>query len=202
MTVAQFFRIDGGTTQNAAVTPDVLFPVSVDASEYGESTYDNALPYTEIAVADYQALGSFKAINPQLDALHKVRIEQDKEFSWWMQDVAYYKSERDKKSVSLNEQERLAERNVLKEQRIAREKERKQLGLASLGDDSNDDGLQANERNITEQVADEKKAKDRPDPLLYEAAYILADAVTLLEEDKPLLSKVFPQASSAGIWTD
>lgn len=202
MTVAQFFRIDGGTTQNAAVTPDVLFPVSVDASEYGESTYDNALPYTKIPAASYQPLGSFKAINPQLDALHKVRIEQDKEFSWWMQDVAYYKSERDKKSVSLNEQERLAERNVLKEQRIAREKERKQLGLASLGDDSNDDGLQANERNITEQVADEKKAKDRPDPLLYEAAYILADAVTLLEEDKPLLSKVFPQARSAGIWTD
>jgi carboxyl-terminal processing protease len=201
MTVAQFFRINGGTTQNAAVTPDVLFPVSVDASEYGESTYDNALPYTEIAMADYQMLGSFKAINPQLDAQHKVRIVKDKEFSWWMQDVAYYKSERAKKSVSLNEQERLTERNDLKAQRVAREKERKELGLTSLGDDNNDDGLQAGERDIAEQVADEKKAKDRPDPLLNEAAYILADAIILLEADKPLLSKVFPQARSAGIWT-
>ncbi|HWS40040.1 MAG TPA: carboxy terminal-processing peptidase [Arenimonas sp.] len=201
MTVAQFFRINGGTTQNAAVSPDVLFPVSVDASEYGESTYDNAIPYTEISVADYQALGSFKAINAQLDAQHKVRIKQDKEFSWWMQDVAYYKSERDKKSISLNEQERLAERNALKAQRAAREQERKALGLASLGDDNNDDGLQAGERNIAEQVADEKKAKERPDPLMNEAAYILADAIELLESDKPLLTKVFPNASSSEIWT-
>jgi carboxyl-terminal processing protease len=201
MTVAQFFRINGGTTQNAAVSPDVLFPVSVDASEYGESTYDNALPYTEIAVADYKRLGSFKAISPQLDAQHKVRVKQDKEFSWWMQDVAFYKSELDKKSVSLNEQERLVERNTLKAQRLAREKERKALGLATLDDDNNDDGLQAGERNITEQVADEKKAKDRPDPLLNETAFILADAISLLESDKPLLSKVFPNATSSEIWT-
>lgn len=201
MTIAQFFRIDGGTTQNAAVTPDVLFPVSVDASEYGESTYDNALPYTKIPAAQYQKLGSFKAINPQLESQHKERISKNIEFNWWMQDVNYYKAQRDKKAISLNEQERLAERNALMAQRVAREKERKALGLASLGDDDNDDGLQANERKISEQVADEKKAKERPDPLMNEAAYILADAIMLLEEDKPLLSKVFPQALSAEIWT-
>lgn len=201
MTIAQFFRIDGGTTQNAAVTPDVLFPVSVDASEYGESTYDNALPYTKIPAANYQQLGSFKSINSQLETQHKARVANNIEFNWWMQDVNYYKAQRDKKVISLNEQERLAERNALMAQRAAREKERKALGLVSLGDDDNDDGLQANERNIAEQVADEKKAKDRPDPLLNEAAYILADAIMLFEEDKPLLTKVFPKAISPVIWT-
>ncbi len=201
MTTAQFFRINGGTTQNAAVTPDVLFPVSVDANEYGESTYENALPYTEIAPAAYQKLGSFKSINPQLDSLHKTRISQDKEFSWWMQDVAYFKTERDKKSISLNEQERIAERNSLKAQREAREKERKALGLASLGEDDNDDGLQAGERKIVDQVAEEKKAKERPDPLLKESAQILSDAIVLLEGNKPLLTQVFPSANSAEVWT-
>ncbi len=201
MTTAQFFRINGGTTQNAAVTPDVLFPVSVDANEYGESTYDNALPYTEIAPAVYQKLGSFKSISPQLESLHKTRISQDKEFSWWMQDVAYFKTERDKKSISLNEQERIAERNSLKAKREAREKERKVLGLASLGDDDNDDGLQAGERKIVDQVAEEKKAKERPDPLLKESVQILSDAIVLLEGNKPLLTQVFPSASSATVWT-
>lgn len=201
MTTAQFFRINGGTTQNAAVTPDVLFPVSVDANEYGESTFDNALPYTEIAPAAYQKLGSFKSINPQLDSLHKTRVSQDKEFSWWMQDVAYFKTERDKKSISLNEQERIAERNSLKAQREAREKERKVLGLASLGDDSNDDGLQAGERKIVDQVAEEKKAKVQPDPLLKESVHILSDAIVLLEGNKPLLTQVFPSANSADVWT-
>ncbi|MBP7369857.1 MAG: carboxy terminal-processing peptidase [Arenimonas sp.] len=201
MTIAQFFRIDGGTTQNVAVTPDVLFPVSVDASEYGESTYDNALPYTKIPAANYQQLGSFKSINSQLETQHQARVANNVEFNWWMQDVNYYKAQRDKKAISLNEQERLAERNALTAQRAAREKERKALGLASVGDDDNDDGLQANERNIAEQVADEKKAKDRPDPLLNEAAYILADAIVLFEEDKPLLTKVFPKAISPVVWT-
>ncbi|MBP6299597.1 MAG: carboxy terminal-processing peptidase, partial [Arenimonas sp.] len=144
---------------------------------------------------------SFTAINPQLESQHKERISKNIEFNWWMQDVNYYKAERDKKAISLNEQERLTERNALMAQRVAREKERKALGLASMGDDDNDDGLQANERKISEQVADEKKAKERPDPLMNEAAYILADAIMLLEEDKPLLSKVFPQALSAEIWT-
>lgn len=201
MTIAQFFRIDGGTTQNAAVTPDVLFPVSVDAAEYGESTYDNALPYTEIAPAEYRKLGSLRLISPQLQALHEARIGQDKEFSWWMQDVAYFKAERAKKSISLNEQERLAERNSLKARRAARESERKALGLAVIGSDDNDDGLQAGERKIADQVAEEKKAKERPDPLLNESAHILADAIALLV-DKPLLSKVFPDARAPGSWAE
>nr|MBP7981693.1 carboxy terminal-processing peptidase [Arenimonas sp.] len=201
MTIAQFFRIDGGTTQNAAVTPDVLFPVSVDAAEYGESTYDNALPYTEIAPAEYRRLGSLRLINPQLQARHEARIGQDKEFSWWMQDVAYFKAERAKKSISLNEQERLAERNSLKARRDAREAERKTLGLAVIGSDDNDDGLQAGERKIADQVAEEKKAKERPDPLLNESAHILADAIALLA-DKPLLSQVFPDARLPGSWAE
>jgi carboxyl-terminal processing protease len=202
MTIAQFFRINGGTTQNAAVTPDVLFPVSVDASEYGESTYDNALPYTEIAPARYRRLGSFKAIDPQLEIQHKERIGQDREFSWWMQDVAFFKAEREKKSISLNEQERLAERNQMKAKRDAREAERKALGLKSMGPDDNDDGLQAGERKVSEQIAQENAAKERPDPLLNESAHILADAIGLLESNKQLLGQVFPSARSAGSWVE
>jgi carboxyl-terminal processing protease len=201
MTTAQFFRINGGTTQNAAVSPDVLFPVSVDASEYGESTFDNALPYTEIAAADYQQLGHFKIINPSLLSKHNTRVSQDKEFSWWMQDVAYFKAERDKKSISLNEHERLNERNQLKAQRAAREVERKALGLVSLGDADNDDGLQVSERKITDQLAEEKEAKNRPDPLLREAAHVLTDAIILLE-DKTLFGQVFPDATAVGLWAN
>lgn len=202
MTVAQFFRIDGGTTQNAAVTPDVPFPVSVDASEYGESTFDNALPYTRIAAAEYPRLGSFQAILPQLIERHGKRASADREFSWWMQDVAVFKAERDKKSVSLNEAERIRERDERKARREAREAERKALGLKSVAVDDRDDGLQADERRISEQVAQEKAAKELPDPLRDESAAILADAIVLLEADKPLLTKVFPHSASATRWTE
>jgi carboxyl-terminal processing protease len=202
MTVAQFFRINGGTTQNAAVSPDVPFPVTVDGDEYGESTYKNALPYTEIAPSMFNRLGSFKNINPQLVERHKQRAANNTEFAWWMQDVNEFKALRANKTLSLNEQERLAERERLKAKRSAREAERKRLGLKSIALDNNDDGLQANERKVSEQIAQENAVKDLPDPLLNESVAILADAIVLLEADKPLLTRVFPQAQSAGVWTE
>ena len=67
--------------------------------------------------------------------------------------------------------------------------------------DNNDDGLQANERKVSEQLAQEKAVKDLPDPLLNESAAILADAIVLLEGSKPLLTQVLPKASSARSWT-
>ena len=63
-------------------------------------------------------------------------------------------------------------------------------------------GLQAGERKIAEQLAEEKKAKERPDPLLNESVHVLADAITLLEANSVLLSKVFPEARASGSWTE
>ena len=200
MTIAQFFRIDGGTTQNAAVVPDVPFPASIDAAEYGESTYDNALPYTRIAPAAYQRLGSFKAITPQLISMHEQRGANNLEYSWWLEDVSLYQAESEKKSISLNEETRLQERNAMKAKRLAREAQRKALGMQAAGLDDNDDGLQANERAIGKQLAQENAVKDLPDPLLNESAAILANAIVMLEDSAPLLTQVFPKSPSAQIW--
>src|SRR5690606_3497311 len=43
LTIAQFFLPGGSSTQIRGVVPDIAFPVAVDASEFGESTCDNAL---------------------------------------------------------------------------------------------------------------------------------------------------------------
>lgn len=54
MTVAQFFRINGGTTQLQGVTPDIRFPMTaVDGENRGESSFDNALPWVQITAAEY-----------------------------------------------------------------------------------------------------------------------------------------------------
>ena len=71
-----------------------------------------------------------------------------------------------------------------------------------MGPDDNDDGLQAGERKVSEQIAQENAAKERPDPLLNESAHILADAIGLLESNKLLLGQVFPSARSAGSWVE
>ncbi|MCY7355453.1 MAG: carboxy terminal-processing peptidase [Lysobacter sp.] len=204
LTIAQFFLPGGSSTQNKGVVPDIRFPVSVDASEYGESTYDNALPWTRIAAVPHTQYGNFAPLLPKLDVLHKARSANDKEFQWWAQDVAEFRVEQAKKSLSLNETERRAERDKQEAKRTSRQAERKTLGLDldPLADDSSDDGLQNSERDIAKDAARDKAAEKRPDPLLRESAAILADAVTLLGADRALSAQVLPEAQSAQHWTE
>ncbi|HEV8692865.1 MAG TPA: carboxy terminal-processing peptidase [Lysobacter sp.] len=204
LTIAQFFRVSGGSTQNKGVVPDIAFPVSVDASEFGESTYDNALPWTRIASVPHTRYGNFAPLLPKLEGLHSARIAQDKEFQWWSEDVAQFRTERAKKSVSLNEADRRAERDRDDAKRKQRQEQRKTLGLAidPLAEDSVDDGLASSERDIAKDAAREKLAEQRPDPLLRESAAILADAVQLLKNDGKLSAQVLPQAATPGHWAD
>jgi len=204
LTIAQFFRVSGSSTQHKGVVPDLAFPASVDASEYGESTYDNALPWTRIASVPHTQYGNFGPLLPKLETRHASRIAADKEFQWWNEDVEQFRAEKAKKYISLNEAERRAEREKQDKQRVDRQVIRKQLGLDldPLADDSNDDGLTGNERDIVKDAAREKAAEKRPDPLLRESAAILADAVNLLETDRPLSAQVLPQSTGAGRWAD
>ncbi|MBY4597585.1 carboxy terminal-processing peptidase [bacterium BD-1] len=203
LTVAQFFRVDGGTTQHAGVVPDLQFPVTLDASDYGESTYDNALPATRIAQAPHGNLGNFAALSPQLVANHEARVAKDPEFQWWAEDVARFRAEREKKSISLNESVRRAERDRLAAERKQRQAERVAAGLAK--DDAErvvDDGLSYNERSVAQQAAEEEAAKNGPDPLLRESAAILADALDLLSADRQLTAQVLPVTRQATVWAE
>ncbi len=205
LTIAQFFLPGGSSTQNKGVVPDISFPVSVDASEYGESTYDNALPWTRIAAVPHTHYGNFAPLLPKLDVLHKARITKDVEFQWWREDVTKFRAEQAKKSISLNEVERRAERDEAEALRKRRQDQRVMLNIELdplLDEYSGDDGLQTSERDVAKDAAREKAAEKRPDPLLRESAAILADAVTLLGADRALSAQVLPEAQSAQHWTE
>src|SRR5206468_1168040 len=51
MTIAQFFRVNGGTTQLRGVVPDIPFASETDEEPFGESSLDNPLPWTQIKPA-------------------------------------------------------------------------------------------------------------------------------------------------------
>jgi carboxyl-terminal processing protease len=202
LTIAQFFLPGGSSTQNRGVVPDIKFPVTVDASEYGESTYDNALPWSRIAAVPYTRYGDFSPLLPRLETLHRDRIAKDPEFRWWSEDIARFREENARKWISLNEAERRAERDRDAAERKQRQEQRRALGLDidPLGED-NDDGLNASERDIARDAAREKASEKRPDPLLRESAAILADALRVLDEDKPLSAQVLlTGAREPGQW--
>ncbi len=202
LTIAQFFRIDGGTTQFNGVVPDLAFPVTLDADEFGESTYDNALPASRIQAAAHEDYGNFAPLLLPLAQRHQGRIDKNIEFKWWADDVAEFRTERERGTISLNEAERRTERDKSEAKRVARQAERKRLGLDDSLPSRADDGLQADERSVAEQVADEKAAENHIDPLLRESAFVLGDAVNLLSRNQRLTAQVLPQTGKATIWAD
>jgi len=183
MTIAQFFRVDGGTNQLRGVTPDIGFPqAGDDAAEFGESSFGNALPWTRIKAADYVPVGDMKAQLPVLLAWHEGRAQRDGDFQSLLEDVAKAQELRKKNVISLNEAVRRQERA-----------ERAKRLTAMLGADGAggagaaqaaasalaDDGMQINERKLDTDLAAAETRAAVKDVILSEAVSILSDSVAL-----------------------
>jgi carboxyl-terminal processing protease len=189
MTVAQFFRVNGGTTQLKGVDPDIRFPGYFEDGEFGESSADNALPWTQIEQANYAPAEGVRSLLPQLSAKHDVRGNANKEFKFLQEDIAEYKLQRKKGEISLNEEVRRKEREARTALMAARKQDDKKakgnvVNLAQRNPKAAetpdiDDGLEPEERGLPKDAAQEQAQKEAKDFLLIEAAHILSDAVGL-----------------------
>ncbi len=186
MTVAQFFRVNGGTTHLLGVTPDIAFPALYDAASFGESSFDNALPWMQISAADYSPAGDLKGLLPVLLTLHQARVKNDKDFQRLQEDLAEFKLRRNSNVVSLNEAERRKERDSLEARNASRESREEAATSRVL----RDDGLDAGERNLVNELAVEKARKNAKDVLLNEAVHVLSDEVGVLTTDARLAVQV------------
>ena len=192
MTIAQFFRINGGTTQLRGVTPDISFPAQADSADFGESSYDNALPWTQIKAADFTPAGDLTSVLPLLQATHDSRVKKDKDFQYLSEDITEANNQRKKNSISLNEAERRKEREA-QEARIKSHGVNKISATSIAGRE--DDGLQSNERNLDSDLAFEKAQKNSKDVLLNEAVHILSDEVDLLQKNPKFAVSVLPKTT-------
>jgi carboxyl-terminal processing protease len=195
MTIAQFFRINGGTTQLRGVMPDINLPSATDSESFGESSFDNALPWSQIKAADFVPAGDLKTLVPLLTVSHDARINNDKDFQYLMQDIADFNTQRKNNLISLNEAERRKEREVLEARLSSREKNSDAdiKSNASKNSALQDDGLQSNERNLDSDLAMEKVRKNNKDILLNESANILSDELGLLKTNAKLAASVLPK---------
>jgi carboxyl-terminal processing protease len=220
MTIAQFFRINGGTTQLRGVTPDIKLPVTTDPDSFGESSFDNALPWVSIKPANYVPAGDLKELVAPLQKRHEARISKDKEFQDLREDIAEVMKLRKENAISLNEAVRRKERDTqdarakLREARLAAAKGSVDEPVAAPGGKEarskvpeptrpvkavvaarsamRDDGLQGDERALSAEIAAEKAAKDAKDVLLQEAAHVLADEAGMLKTDTRMASRTMP----------
>ncbi len=111
MTIQQFFRVDGASTQLRGVTPDISFPVTADFAQNGEQTNTNALPWASVPAADYTPTSDLKTIVPMLQTRHDERTAKEKDWQAYEADITDWRKLRQETTISLNEQVRRQERD-------------------------------------------------------------------------------------------
>ncbi|MFH5805500.1 carboxy terminal-processing peptidase [Alienimonas sp. DA493] len=115
LTIQQFYRVNGDSTQNLGVRSDVVLPDMLDHMELGEQFLDNALEFDRIDAADFSPVAmASPAIAARLQEASKQRVAADPEFAKTLERIARYERDKNRKTVSLNEAERRRERAELK----------------------------------------------------------------------------------------
>ncbi|WP_297922156.1 carboxy terminal-processing peptidase [Metallibacterium sp.] len=215
MTIAEFFRVDGGSTQLKGVTPNIVFPQTINPKDFGESSNPNPLPWSQIKPADYKPVADLQPLIPTLLEEHDARVAKSPAWQLMLDELAAVHKLQAETSISLNyavrERERKAQ-DALQDQFRAREKAIEaaakgpahattasapaHAASAAIAEPAHaastrDDGLQPNERPLHVDLARERK-RDIPDTMLIEAAHILGDEIYLLQRDPHLVATALP----------
>jgi carboxyl-terminal processing protease len=166
LTMAEFYRISGGSTQLRGVEPDILLPTAEYISDHGERALDNPLPWGKIRPAKYRAsaVSDLAALRERADA----RIRLDPGFQMLTAQERLLREIADQDTISLHETARQMESErrdrVLKEQR---NQYLRAQGIRPVDEDNEDVDSEAMEKQ--QEVIARIQAR--------EAARILADAL-------------------------
>ena len=177
-TIAQFFRINGESTQHRGVVPDIVFPTAIDSQEQGERSLDNALPWASVRPANYSIGGINKKAVEAARKNHQHRIGQDPGFVYLVGEAEAIRQARQQDKVSLLESERREARENNVNSSLERlNNYRRSQGLPELG--SLDEQRNPASRSPSENT-------DEDNILRREASWILADIIALTRDERLL----------------
>jgi len=136
-TIAQYFRINGGSTQHRGVVPDIDFHTNFTSDEYGERALKNALPWTSISPISHHYGFIDEQIIKNTASMHDSRIKVDDKFNSLVNILQLDSELRNKKTISLLESTRKKEYEKIESIRAANQKFLKntEANLNKLDDD-------------------------------------------------------------------
>ena len=111
LTISQFYRVNGDSTQFLGVASDVVLPSLLDHMDLGESSLDNALKPDHIEPADYTP---WHRVNPSMVSFLQEqsgkRLDASPEFQKINKEIVTFEQRKKRKQVSLNYETRKKER--------------------------------------------------------------------------------------------
>ena len=179
LTIAQFFRVSGASTQHRGVVPDITLPSRGSDSPYGEKALENALPFAKINPAAFSRFSNDDRAYDlkQLRELHNARVLSDPDFAYLtgLQEIELPLAK--VTTISLLESQR-------KEDRSRRENEQKRI-------------FETLKQAYGYDNAEERPAENLPrDAVLLESARILANISLDTFAGHLLVQRIEPGAST------
>jgi carboxyl-terminal processing protease len=210
ITIRKFYRVSGASTQLKGVMPDLVLPDVLNYStQFGESSLENPLPWDTIPSVNYSKLNLVQSYLDELRRRSSARIATNQDFIYTRQDIDQFQKLQADKTASLNERERLKERQEADARQKARDQERAarkaadvkiyeltvkkagEPGLPSPVAETNTVAANSlptgtnSTQTAASKVADAPKP---PDPMLDETERILEDYISLLSSNQMLIA--------------
>ena len=182
LTISKFYRVSGDSTQHMGVVPDIAFPSLYNIEKIGESQKDHALLWDQIHRVPHQQSNQLQALIQPLLAKHQQRAYQEPHFAQMVDQLHLTQTWQDEQTLSLNLQQRETRSEDRDNQLLALEnKRRRQQQLPPYP------SVEAWEEERDNREAEDKEdlITAESDPMLYEAAQILADQINLSAAPKP-----------------
>jgi carboxyl-terminal processing protease len=124
LTIQQFYRVNGDSTQKDGVKSDIVLPSLIDKMDLGESSLDNALDFDRIPPASHASAGMVteKLLSTLRDRSERRRAA-DPKFAEINKDIERYLERKNRKTISLNEAALRADRSLDRKEQEETEKE-------------------------------------------------------------------------------
>lgn len=184
-TIAQFYRISGGSNQHKGVIPDIIMPTATHSDDQGERSYANALPWDKVEPARFIPASAPVDTFEEVRSRHEERVENDQLFKLLLEELALIREANERKTVSLRESTRKEERDNLMQ---AKNKLENAMRVAQGLPPVEMDAASVEEEAVT----DEESAEDdeMSDIILMETTKILNDLIVPQEQIEENLKTV------------
>ncbi len=111
LTISQFYRVNGHSTQNEGVPSDIVIPSMIDHMDLGESFLENALEFDKIEPTPHQDYKLVSAdVISRLKAASNDRVKKAAKFREDLDKIEDYLERKQRKSIPLEESALRAER--------------------------------------------------------------------------------------------
>ena len=193
LTMAQFYRVNGGSTQQKGVIPDITLPTAGNPEENGESALDNALPWGEMPPTDFTRVARLDPLVELARQRLQRRLDTDQELIDLLAEIEVWEEESSKGAITLLESERRAKMERDEERRASR------FGTDHSESDTMDESVasDADADAVPEPDEDNGSEDDQRDLYLIEATRILSDLIELDASEQRLAHRDDALASTS-----